>query len=242
MCRHPKGTTKVADVHWIFGSHGYPSSMPPRVKGGTQERGSSKRPTPSVRPALPREFIALHKQRRIMDALAQLTAEQGYDATKISDIVRRAGVARKTLYDNFEGKEEVFLAAFDAARDEVLRRVKEGGADADGNWQDQIEGGLAAFLGFIAEQPSVARMCMIEALSATTETTKRYEDALDAFVELTRKTLPRDERLPDTIAETLVGGVAWIVYQQIRRGDAEHAEDLLPELTEFIVAPYLASA
>lgn len=201
-----------------------------------------KRPTPSVRPSLPREFIALHKQRRIMDALAELTAEQGYEATKISDIVKRAGVARKTLYDNFEGKEEVFLAAFDAARDEVLRRVEEGGAaDADDDWQDRIEGGLAAFLGYVAEQPTLARMCMIEALSATPATTKRYEDALETFVKQTRQTLPQDDRLPDTIAETLVGGVAWIVYQQIRRGEAERAEDLLPELTEFMMAPYLGA-
>jgi AcrR family transcriptional regulator len=192
-----------------------------------------------VRPALPREFIALHKQRRIMDALAELTAEQGYEATKISDIVKRAGVARKTLYDNFEGKEEVFLAAFDAARDEVLRRVEEGGAAADGDWQGRVEGGLAAFLGYVAEQPTLARMCMIEALSATPATTKRYEDALEVFVKLTRQALPSDERLPDTVAETLVGGVAWIVYQQIRRGEAERAEDLLPELTEFMMAPYL---
>jgi len=177
-----------------------------------------------------------------MDALAELTAEQGYEATKISDIVKRAGVARKTLYDNFEGKEEVFLAAFDSARDELVRRVEEGGADADGGWQERIEGGLAAFLGFVAEQPTVARMCMIEALSATPTTTKRYEDAVDAFVELTRKALPDDDRLPETIAETLVGGVAWIVYQQLRRGEAERAEDLLPELSEFMMAPYLASA
>jgi len=216
--------------------------MPPRVKGGTQARQTPKRLGGSPRPALPREFIAQHKQRRIMDALAELTAEQGYEATKISDIVRRAGVARKTLYDNFEGKEEVFLAAFDSARDEVMRRVEEGGADADGDWQEQIEGGLAAFLGFVAEQPTLARMCMIEALSATPATTKRYEDALEAFVELTRRTLPQDGRLPDTIAETVVGGVAWIVYQQIRRGEAARAEDLLPELTEFMTAPYLASA
>jgi AcrR family transcriptional regulator len=195
-----------------------------------------------VRPSLPREFIALHKQRRIMDALAELTAEQGYEATKISDIVKRAGVARKTLYDNFEGKEEVFLAAFDAARDEVMRRVEEGSAGTDGDWQERVEGGLAAFLGYVAEQPTLARMCMIEALSATPETTKRYEDTLEAFVDLTRRALPRDERLPETIAETLVGGVAWIVYQQIRRGEAERAEDLLPELTEFMMAPYLASA
>lgn len=200
-----------------------------------------KRPVPSVRPALPREFIALHKQRRIMDALAELTAEQGYEATKISDIVRRAGVARKTLYDNFEGKEEVFLATFDSARDEVLRRVEESGAEVDGDWQDRVEAGLAAFLAYVAEQPTLARMCMIEALSATPAATKRYEDALDTFVEMTRRALPKDDRLPDTIAETLVGGVAWIVYQQIRRGEAERAEDLLPELTEFMMAPYLGS-
>jgi AcrR family transcriptional regulator len=218
--------------------------MPSRGKGKTEEKQPRKQSAASVRPSLPREFIALHKQRRIMDALAALTAEQGYEATKISDIVRRAGVARKTLYDNFEGKEEVFLAAFDAARDEVLRRVEEGGAAKDGDesdWQDRVEGGLAAFLAYVAEQPTLARMCMIEALSATPTTTKRYEDALDTFLELTRKALPSDDRLPDTIAESLVGGVAWIISQQIRRGEAERAEDLLPELTEFMMAPYVGA-
>jgi AcrR family transcriptional regulator len=174
-----------------------------------------------------------------MDALAELTAEQGYEATKISDIVKRAGVARKTLYDNFEGKEEVFLAAFDAARDEALRRVGEGAVEGD--WRERMEGGLAAFLGYVAEQPTLAQMCMIEALSATPATTKRYEDALEAFVELTRQTLPREAKLPETIAETLVGGVAWIVYRQIRRGEGERAEDLLPELMEFMTAPYVGA-
>jgi len=180
-----------------------------------------------------------------MDALAELTAEQGYEATKISDIVKRAGVARKTLYDNFEGKEEVFLAAFDAARDEVLRRVEEG-ADADEgaeaeerDWQERVEGGLAAFLAYVAEQPTLARMCMIEALQATPATARRYEDADKTFVELARQVLPKGERVPDTIAESLVGGVAWIVRRQIDRGEAERAEDLLPELTEFMLAPYL---
>ena len=72
-----------------------------------------------------------------MDAIAELTAEQGYDATKIGDIVRRAGVARKTLYDNFEGKEEVFLAAFDAAVDEAMRRIEEDCAKVEGGWEER---------------------------------------------------------------------------------------------------------
>jgi len=216
--------------------------MPSRTTASAQEKPAPQTPPRSQRPALPREFIAIHKQRRIMDALAELAAEQGYEATKISDIVKRAGVARKTLYDNFDGKEEVFLAAFDAARDEAVRRVEEGAAGLGEQWQQRVEGGLAAFLGYVSERPSLARMCMIEALSATPQTTRRYEEALDAFVEMTRRALPHDERLPETIAETLVGGITWIVYRQIRRNETERAGDLLPELMEFISGPYTASA
>ncbi|HVY77564.1 MAG TPA: TetR/AcrR family transcriptional regulator [Solirubrobacterales bacterium] len=195
-----------------------------------------------VRPTLPREFIASHKRRRIMDAIAELTAEQGYDATKIGDIVRRAGVARKTLYDNFEGKEEVFLAAFDTAIDEVVGQIEADCAAAEGDWEGRVQAGLAAFLRYIAENPSLARMCMIEALSATPAATERYEAAMQRFVELVKRAVPQDEQLPETIEETLVGGVAWIVYQQIRRGEAEQAEDLLPELSEFMLAPFNGSA
>jgi AcrR family transcriptional regulator len=177
-----------------------------------------------------------------MDAIAELTAEHGYEATKIGDIVRRAGVARKTLYDNFEGKEEVFLAAFDAAFEEAMRRVTEGCAAAGGEWDARVQAGLAAFLGYVAEQPALARMCMIEALSATPAATERYENAMQHFVDLTGENVPHYKELPETIEETLVGGVAWIVYQQIRRDEAAKATELLPELSEFMLAPFRGAA
>lgn len=212
--------------------------MPPRAKA----RSKAKTDDVPVRPALSREFVASHKRRRIMDAIAELTAEQGYDATKIGDIVRRAGVARKTLYDNFEGKEEVFLSAFDTAVDEALERIEADCAEVEGGWEEQVQAGLAAFLRYVAENPALARMCMIEALSATQTATERYEAAMQRFVDLTKQTVPQDDQLPETIEETLVGGVAWIVYQQIRRQEAEKAEDLLPELSEFMLAPFHGAA
>jgi AcrR family transcriptional regulator len=212
--------------------------MPPRPKGKSKPKTAAA----PVRPALSREFIAGHKRRRIMDAIAELTAEQGYDATKIGDIVRRAGVARKTLYDNFEGKEEVFLAAFDAGVDEALSRIEADCAEVDGDWEEKVQAGLASFLRYVAENPALARMCMIEALSATQTATERYEAAMQRFVDLTKRTVPQDDQLPETIEETLVGGVAWIVYQQIRRQEAEQAEDLLPELSEFMLAPFQGAA
>jgi AcrR family transcriptional regulator len=206
--------------------------MPPRAQARTRVRPTTDRPT---RPELPREFIAVHKRRRIMDAIAELTAESGYDATKIGDIVGRAGVARKTLYDNFEGKEEVFLAAFDAAVDEAMRRIEEDCAKVEGGWEERVQAGLAAFLRYVAEEPALARMCMIEALSATPAASERYDAAMQRFVELTKQNVPHDDQLPETIEETIVG-------QQIRRDETEKAEDLLPELSEFMLAPFLGAA
>lgn len=210
--------------------------MPSRVQAEGLAAGQP------VRPALPREFVAGHKRRRIMDAIAELTAENGYDATKIGDIVRRAGVARKTLYDNFEGKEEVFLETFDAAVDEALRRIEVDCAKVEGGWEERVRTGLASFLNYVAEEPALARMCMIEALSATPTATEHYEVAMQRFVNLVSEHVPHDEQLPETIEETLVGGVAWIVYQQIRRQETESAEDLLPELSEFMLAPFLSAS
>ncbi|MET0558824.1 MAG: TetR/AcrR family transcriptional regulator [Solirubrobacterales bacterium] len=191
-----------------------------------------------TRPVLPKEFVAARKRRRIMDAIAELSAEQGYEATKIGDLVRRAGVARKTLYDNFEGKEEVFLAAIDSALQEALGRVEEACTAAGEDWSERFEAGLGALLDHLAEHPAEAHMCMIDALSATPASGARYDDALHRFVELMRRNAPANTGLPETIEDTLVGGIAWILSQQVRRGKVEQAPELLPELFEFAISPY----
>jgi AcrR family transcriptional regulator len=173
-----------------------------------------------------------------MDAMAELTAEQGYEATKISDLVKRAGVARKTLYDNFDGKEEVFLAAFDGAVEEAAGRIEDACNAVDGEWEQQVEAGLRAFLDWVAERPALARLCIVEAVSATTVASARYEATLQRCVESLRRGAPSGAGLPATTEETLVGGVAWILHQRIRRGGAQQAADLLPELTHFVLSPY----
>jgi AcrR family transcriptional regulator len=173
-----------------------------------------------------------------MNAMAELSSEQGYEATKIADIVRRAGVARKTLYDNFDGKEEVFLAAFDSAVAEVATRIEEACAAGGDDWTARLTVGLEAFLIYLAENPALARMCMIEAVSATPAASTRYDDALQRLVDLMSENAPPGTGLPETTEESLVGGVAWILHQQIRRSGAERALDLMPELLDFVLSPY----
>jgi AcrR family transcriptional regulator len=193
----------------------------------------------STRPELPREFVAGHKRRRMMEAIAELTAEQGYEATKIADIVRRAGVARKTLYDNFDGKEDLFLSAIDLTITEMRVVVEEACAHDEADSEAGIIAGLEALLDFVAAHPAAARMCMVEAISATPGSARLYDAGVHKLVTLLQKRTPGDTDLPETIEESLVGGVAWILQLQIRKGGAERAPELLPELSQFVLSPYL---
>ena len=192
----------------------------------------------AMRPELPREFVAGHKRRRMMDAIAELSAEQGYEATKIADIVRRAAVARKTLYDNFDGKEDLFLSALDSTLNE-MRVVVEEACERTESPEDQVVAGLEALLEFIAEHPAAARMCMVESISATRSSARLYDVGVHEFVQLLRNNALDSSGLPETIEESLVGGVAWILQQQIRRGEAERAGELLSELSQFLLSQYL---
>jgi AcrR family transcriptional regulator len=193
----------------------------------------------STRPELPREFVASHKRRRMMDAIAELTADQGYEATKIADIVRRAAVARKTLYDNFDGKEDLFLSAITSTMTEMRVVVEEACDYSSGEPEEGIVAGLEALLDFVADHPAAARMCMVEAISATPSSARLYDAGMREFVELLQKNAPEGTDLPETIEESLVGGVAWILQLQIRKGEAERAPELLPELSQFVLSPYL---
>jgi AcrR family transcriptional regulator len=192
----------------------------------------------STRPELPREFVAGHKRRRMMDAIGELTAEQGYEATKIADIVRRAAVARKTLYDNFDGKEDLFLSAVDATLGE-MRAAVEAACERTDSPEDQVVAGLEGLLDFIAEHPAATRMAMVESISATRSSARLYDAGMRGFVQLLRNSALDGSDLPETIEESLVGGVAWILQQQIRRGQAEQAGELLSELSQFVLSPYL---
>jgi AcrR family transcriptional regulator len=155
--------------------------------------------------------------------------------------VRRAGIARNTFYENFTSKEDCFLAAQKYAADESLRRVVEAAGSVE-SWPDRVRAGLASFLHSVATEPALARACFVEALSAGPAAREGYEESLQAFVPLFRigrKVSSQGSELPETLEETIVGGIFWIIYQRIVNGETEEIERLLPELVEFSLTPYV---
>lgn len=176
-------------------------------------------------------------------ALAQEASEQGYHQVTVADVVSRAGIARNTFYENFRSKEDCFLATQEYAMASALERVVEAAGDLE-SWPQRVRAGLTAFLGYVVEEPALARTCMVEALSAGPAAVEHYEKSQQAFVslfKLGRDVSPHGAELPETLEEAIIGGVFWIVNQRLAVAEVDAIPGLLPELIEFALTPYLGA-
>lgn len=159
----------------------------------------------------------------------------------VAGIVKRAGVARGTFYEHFSSKEECFLAAQEQGVRTAMERVVDAAGDFE-SWSRRVRAGLSALLEYMEEEPALAKTCMVEALGAAPSSLEYYEESQHAFISLIRSgrdASPRGAELPETLEEAIAGGIFWILYQRLLASEAATAHELLPELTEFVLTPYL---
>jgi AcrR family transcriptional regulator len=58
---------------------------------------------------------------RLVDAAATVFAEYGYNAARISDMVRLAGISQGNFYRHFQSKDEILLAVLEGPLDDLRR-------------------------------------------------------------------------------------------------------------------------
>ncbi len=203
--------------------------------------GKASRQPPGPEP-VSRAASADDQRRRILEATADLVAENGYASATIEQIVRRARVGYATFYKHYADKEEAFLALFDAAIERTVYAVEEAYDREAGPWPDKVGAGLGALLAQAAAHPNVARACLVEAPTAGPAAAARHEAALKRFAPLLRpgrELNPRQEQLPATLEDTLTGGVLWVINQRLVAGKEAELRGLLPEALEFLLRPYV---
>jgi AcrR family transcriptional regulator len=201
---------------------------------------------PPGRHGLPREFVTHNQRERLIAGIAEAVAEHGYSGTTIAHITRAAAVSRRTFYEHFASKDECFVAAYDMVMKELRERVSAGFEETE-DWPHAIRAGIEAMLSFLAANPSLARLCMVEALVAGPAVVERYDAAIQSFVPYFQQ--GREGRSPEVLSrlsptteEALVGGMVSLISRRIIAARTEELEDLLPDLVEFTLTPYLGSA
>jgi AcrR family transcriptional regulator len=184
---------------------------------------------------LDRDVVEASQRTRLLEAVGRAVAERGYAAATIDDVVRRAGVSKKTFYDHFADKEDCFLAAYQAASEELLRRVREAHAGHD-DWHDRTRAGIAAYLRWLAADPALARVFLIEVAAAGPRALECRERLRDRYAELIRERSADGAGLPFEVFHAVVAAVDDVVVRHIR----EHGAEDLPRLEPILL--YLQTA
>jgi AcrR family transcriptional regulator len=180
--------------------------------------------TPDIPRRLPRgthgldpSLVAASQRTRLLESVGRTVADKGYAAATIDDIVRGAGVSKKTFYEHFEDKLGCFLAAYEAASDELYEHVRAAQDSAD-DWVGRTHAGIHAYLRWLAAEPALARVFLIEIAAAGPEALACRERLRDRYAERMRQLHDQSVGVPDEIFHAVVAAADDLVVRRLRGG------------------------
>jgi AcrR family transcriptional regulator len=204
--------------------------------------GGERRARPE-RPLLRQEVVEHHQRERIMAAAATAIATKGYRQVSVADIVKEAAIARARFYANYSSKEDCFFALYDKSTGEAFERVSRACQEDQGGFPARVRAGIEALLSYIEANPEVARACVVAGPSVGPAIGERFERVISEFAGLLRagRVEASEDALAETIEETVAGGFYWLLYYALLEESSTLFEDLLPQLTEFSLIPFVGA-
>ena len=198
---------------------------------------------PRGRHAAPRPVVREAQRARMLEAMVEAVAEKGFAWVAVADVIERAGVSRKTFYEQFANKEECFLAAYDAGVDHLLKAIDDAVAAPAPDWLATARRAVEVYLETMAAGRGFARALLIEVLAAGPQALarrdvvqERFAAQLAAIHRRARADIPEIPELGPHTFRAAVGAVNELVTAHVLEHDAE----TLPELTDAILDVHLA--
>jgi AcrR family transcriptional regulator len=188
---------------------------------------------------IPRRRSREAHRRRAVAAMADAVAEQGYANTTVGDVLGRARMSRRTFYELFRNRQECFLAAYDAALEGAMDRLARAHSGNGRRWSGQVETALAALFEYLADEPGLARVWLVEAPSLGPAGIERHERTMKQLAKRLAR-LPREGEGPASNGhatvrfEASVGAVHRVVQARLLDGRAGELPELAPDMARVV--------
>src|SRR3954451_9249106 len=210
----------------------------------SQEQAGVPEPLPRGRHKLSREDVRDSQRRRLIRAMLDSVADQGYPATAkvppattVADVVSAARCSRNAFYELFEDKEACYIAASDETGAEMLDALVSA-AGREESWHDALRSGTRSYLQWWVDNPNYASAYLIHLPAAGQRALEQrdrvYADFAAMFEGLgtrARAEQPLLAPLPSLAPRMLVMAITELVAQEVRNGRT----DKLPELEDMLV-------
>jgi AcrR family transcriptional regulator len=199
------------------------------------EEAWEPQPLPRGRHKLGRDEVQASQRDRILRAMLECVAADGYSATTVQRVAAAARVSPNSFYKFFEGKLDCFLAVLDADAEQLLERLLREGAAPD--WRDALRNGMRVYLEWWPARPQVSRAFLVELPAAGGEAVTRRSAIQERFVAVflglaarARQEQPDLPPVSTAAIRVLVHGMTELMSDEVRAGRVEGLTDLEPEL------------
>jgi AcrR family transcriptional regulator len=131
-----------------------------------------------------RRLTGGERRQQLFTVALQLFAERGYRSTTMDDLAEAAGVTKPLVYQHFSSKRALYLELVDTVAEELVTRIGDAAALAEGPRQ-QVEMGFAAYFNLVVTHESAFRLLYgrTEGDAELGEALRRVEDTIATAIE-----------------------------------------------------------
>jgi AcrR family transcriptional regulator len=194
-------------------------------------------------PDSPLSRSTLSQRERIVRAAAKVVVERGYESLSIPAISAAAGTSNQTFYENFNGKREAFIAAYDIVCEKAFRVAAEA-FESGTDGPEAVGTALRALAEYIAEERTYARLAFVEMMAAGPLALDRNEEMMTrvlSFFEL-EGAKGLGGKVPRVVLEATAAGVWFVVQREIASDRDKALPGTAPELARLALTPFNAAA
>ena len=192
-------------------------------------------PLPRGRHKLPAATVRASQRERIVRAMLECVAREGFDATTVPQVVATARVSRNAFYEHFEDKADCFIAVCDETARELLADLV--GLASERDWVQAMRQGAHTYLRWWQERPMLSRAYLLSLPAAgeraVAQRERHYEAFRAMFADLGRRARaeqPELAPLGELVPRVLVLVITELVAEEVRAGRTARLTDLAEEI------------
>jgi AcrR family transcriptional regulator len=176
------------------------------------------------------------RRARLLAATVDVAGERGWEGTTLREIVKRAGLSKRAVYDHFDDKQQCFLAAASELMQRVSGVTLEACRTAGGRGEG-LAAGIDGLLRFCGDDPHAARVYLLEAPAAGPAGAELWRAHMREMSQQADSAL-RDLRadLPPHASAMAIGGVYTAAQARVVAGEASQLPELAPAMIDAVWA------
>lgn len=189
------------------------------------------------------------RKRELLNAALHCFGTKGYHDTQISDIIKKADIARGTFYLYFEGKREIFKEIMAELFQKVVNQIQSLPHDAIEKIPSQLLGNISRVTELLFAEPMLAKLLVNEAVGLDEEQDAQLSNFYNMILDYIHRGLKQGQDMGfvrqgnvPVMAICLLGSFKEIFYQSFLGTNNPVQSDVVQELFRVVVGAVIDPA